>query len=100
MAKALKIVAKKPGFRRAGRSFGDEPTFIPVVDLKKDEIEALQNERMLVVHEVDIEDETAAVAKKSGKEATIEETDNTASTNEKDSSTNGKTGGKRAAGKQ
>ncbi|MGC4076865.1 MAG: HI1506-related protein [Rubrivivax sp.] len=53
--KALRVVSRKEGFRRAGRAFGAEPVEIPLSDLKKPEIEALKDEPMLVVTEVEIE---------------------------------------------
>ena len=52
---ALRVVAKRDGFRRAGRRFGAEPTDIPMSELKKAEIEALKGDAGLVVHEVEIE---------------------------------------------
>lgn len=53
--KALRVVSRKEGFRRAGRAFGAEPVEIPLSDLKKGEIEALKGEPMLVVTEVEID---------------------------------------------
>lgn len=56
MAKALKIKSTKDGFRRAGRSFSStEDTLILLKDLKEGEKEALLEEPILVVVEVDID---------------------------------------------
>lgn len=57
--KALRVVARTPGFRRAGRAFGVEPTDIPLSDLSEKQIEALRKERELVVMDVDIDAEEA-----------------------------------------
>lgn len=53
--KGLRIVAKREGFRRAGHAFGSEPLTIPLSKLTPDEVEQLENDRMLVVVRVDIE---------------------------------------------
>jgi len=57
---ALRVVAKREGFRRAGRRFGAEPQEIPLSELKKPEIEMLKNDPSLVTHEVEIEVEATA----------------------------------------
>lgn len=44
----VKVVAKRPGFRRAGRVFGDEPTLIALDELGDGELDALLSEPMLV----------------------------------------------------
>lgn len=51
----LRIVAKREGFRRAGRQFGATPTDIPLSQLTKESIESLKGEPMLVVTDVEIE---------------------------------------------
>lgn len=64
MAKHLKILAKKNGYRRAGRGFSDkEPALIPVDKLSEEHREALINDSQLLVTEVDVE----APAKAAGK---------------------------------
>lgn len=47
--KALRVIAKRDGFRRAGREFSGEATFIPVEELTDEEYELLATEPMLVV---------------------------------------------------
>lgn len=58
--KALRVVARTPGFRRAGRAFGVEPTDIPLSDLSKQQVEALRKERELIVMDVDIDAASSA----------------------------------------
>ncbi len=54
MARALKIKAKKPGFRRAGFSFDDAAErIIPLSDLTQEQIDALKAEPNLLVSEID-----------------------------------------------
>lgn len=62
--RALRVVAKRDGFRRAGRRFGAEPVDIPLADLnrKTNELEMLKADPMLVCHEVDIEVAAGAAA--------------------------------------
>ncbi|MBX3589079.1 MAG: hypothetical protein AB7I35_12275 [Ramlibacter sp.] len=57
---ALRVVARRDSFRRIGRRFGAEPVDIPLSELKKAEIEALRADRLLVVHEVEIDGGEAA----------------------------------------
>lgn len=45
----VKVVAKRAGFRRAGRAFGDEAVFIALDELGEGELDSLMNEPMLVV---------------------------------------------------
>lgn len=52
-AQALRVIAKRDGFRRAGRTFSGEATFILLEDLTEDEYEQLITEPMLVVDLVD-----------------------------------------------
>lgn len=63
--KALRVVAKREGFRRIGRRFGGEPTDIPLTELKDDEIKALTSDPGLVCVEttVDAPEEAAAESK-------------------------------------
>lgn len=53
--KALRVVAKREGFRRAGRVFGAMPTFIPLDTLRPDAHDAIVNDPNLVALEVDAE---------------------------------------------
>ena len=54
--KGLRVVSRsEQGFRRCGRSFGVEPTVIPLSELSDDELEMLKGERNLVAIEVDLE---------------------------------------------
>ena len=57
MAIALKIKAKRNGFRRAGFSFSDQETIIPVNDLTKEQVEALKAEPNLLVSEIEIKEQ-------------------------------------------
>ena len=52
--KGLRVVAKKDGFRRAGRVFTGDAQVIPYEDLTAEEVEQLTTESMLVVMEVDL----------------------------------------------
>lgn len=57
MAKVLKIKAKTDGYRRAGIEFkASETTIIPLTDLKKEQIEALNKDKNLLVVEGDDKD--------------------------------------------
>lgn len=60
--RGLKVVSRRPSFCRAGRQFTGEPTIIPLSELTEDEVDALKDEPMLVVQEVDIEPEDEATA--------------------------------------
>ena len=53
--RALRIVAKRDGFRRAGHVFGSAAVTLPLNVLSDDQYEQLKSEPMLVVSEVDIE---------------------------------------------
>lgn len=58
MAKALKIKAKRNGYRRAGYRFSDTgDTTIELTELKKEQIEQLKADKNLLVAEVDIKPE-------------------------------------------
>lgn len=61
--KGITVHSKKDGFRRCGRAFPiSEPTKIALEDLKRDELEQLKKEPMLVVVEGEIEGEAPAAA--------------------------------------
>lgn len=62
LIKALKVVAKAEGFRRAGRAWSTKPTTVPLAELQAEQVEALHAEPALVVTEVDIEPEAAPKA--------------------------------------
>ncbi len=66
MAKKLQIISKRDGFRRAGHAFSSTPTLLDPADLKKEQIEALKAEPMLVVVEVDVKEEKPAGKKTGG----------------------------------
>ena len=53
--KALKVVPKRAGFRRAGHAFPDGETVIPLGELTDEQYAQLTNEPMLVTFLVDIE---------------------------------------------
>ena len=52
--KALRISAKATAFRRAGITFGREPTVVMLSDLEKDQVELLRAEPMLTVEDVEV----------------------------------------------
>lgn len=54
--KMIRVIAKKDGFRRAGRAWSGT-TEVPVADFTKSQIEQLKNEPMLVVQEFEAPDE-------------------------------------------
>ena len=54
--KALKVVPKRAGFRRAGYAFPDGETVIPLADLTDTQYAQLTTEPMLVTHLVDAEE--------------------------------------------
>ena len=60
MVKALRVQAKRHGFRRAGRAWNKEAVDVPLSELTQDEIEQIRNEAMLTVAEVEIPAESAA----------------------------------------
>jgi hypothetical protein len=53
-------------FRRAGLSFTQIPTLVPLEDLDEDQIAALKDEPMLIVREVTELDDAAKAAMQSG----------------------------------
>lgn len=70
MPTALKIKAKKPGFRRAGFGFSDtEETTILLSALTKDQVAALKAEPNLLVSEIEIEAAEDKAAAKAAAEA-------------------------------
>lgn len=64
--KALRVTARRDSFRRIGRKFTAEPVDIPLSELKNTEVAALRADKLLVVHEVDI-DAPAESAEAEGK---------------------------------
>lgn len=52
--KALQIRAKGERFRRAGLTFGREPTVLKLADLSKEQVAALKAEPQLAVEEIEI----------------------------------------------
>lgn len=54
--KILRIIAKKPGFRRAGLAHPDHAVDHPVDAFTPEEVEAMKSEPMLVVQELDVPD--------------------------------------------
>lgn len=52
--RAIKVIPKRAGFRRAGREFPDGATTIPLSDLSEEQYEQLINEPMLVVLHTEI----------------------------------------------
>ena len=57
--KALKVVPKRAGFRRAGYAFPDGETVIPLADLTDEQYGQLTSEPMLVTFLVDGEEAPA-----------------------------------------
>lgn len=55
-SKALKVVPKRAGFRRAGYAFPDGETVIPLKELTDEQYAQLTNEPMLVTFLVDAEE--------------------------------------------
>lgn len=53
VAKALKVIPKRAGFRRAGYVFPDGETVIPLADMTDKQYEQLTNEPMLVTVLID-----------------------------------------------
>lgn len=51
----LAVTSIRDGFRRAGYSFGKQPTVIPVSDLSEEQMEAIANEPMLSVRMVRVD---------------------------------------------
>lgn len=62
----LRVIARRDGFRRAGRSFSAEPTEIPLDELTREQIAQLRAEGQpggqLVVIDIDIEPPATAAA--------------------------------------
>ena len=58
--KGIRVISRPAQFRRAGYTFTSEPTTIDLAELTDEQLEALRNERNLVVTEVDIAAETNA----------------------------------------
>ncbi len=52
---ALRVTARRDGFRRAGRAWPGEPTIVPLSELSEDQVALLRGESMLVVEDVEIE---------------------------------------------
>lgn len=50
----LKVVPKRPGFRRAGYAFPDGETIIPLSEITEDQYNALISEPVLVTMLVDL----------------------------------------------
>lgn len=51
--KGLEVISKKDGFRRAGREWSGTQT-VSLAELTNDQVDALMNEPMLVVREVEL----------------------------------------------
>jgi hypothetical protein len=62
--KILRIIAKKPGFRRAGLAHPDHAVDHRLDAFTPDEVEALKSETMLVVQELDVPDPEPESGKK------------------------------------
>ena len=54
--KIVRITAKRPGFRRAGKAHPDTPTDHPAEVFSAAELRALKTEPQLVVQELDLPD--------------------------------------------
>lgn len=54
--KAIRIISKRPGFRRAGIAHPDSPVDHPIDRFTKEQVEQLKAEPTLVVMEVDLPD--------------------------------------------
>lgn len=53
--KGLKVISAREGFRRGGHAFGKEPRVVALSELTPEQAEAIREEPMLAVAEVDIE---------------------------------------------
>jgi len=53
--KALRVTAKRPSFWRSGLEFGATPRVVSLADLTPEQAEAIREEPMLVVEDVDAE---------------------------------------------
>ena len=63
MAKKIRIISKRHGFRRCDIAHSEEPAFYDLDDFTEDEVHQLTNEPMLVVDIVEVGedgDETSA----------------------------------------
>lgn len=58
--KALRVVAKRDSFRRAGYEFTAESKTIPLAELSKDAHAAIMADPSLVAHEVEIDTDDEA----------------------------------------
>lgn len=65
--KILRIIAKKPGFRRAGMAHPDHAVDHRLDAFTPDEVKALLAEPMLVVQELDVPDPEPEKKAKTGK---------------------------------
>ena len=50
----LRVTARSASFRRAGIQFGSTPVDVPVKDLKREQIEAIKSDPMLIVVETEV----------------------------------------------
>ena len=56
---ALSVVSKHEGFRRTDRAWSTSPTVVKLSELSEDEIKAIKEEKMLIVTEVEVDEESA-----------------------------------------
>jgi len=63
----INTVKTVKSFRRAGMSFTQTPTLVPLKDLNEDQVTALKAEPMLIVREVTELDDDATAAIQAGK---------------------------------
>lgn len=59
---ALRVVARRDSFRRAGYAFSAEPRTIPLAELTKEQINMLRNDPLLVVMDVELPEEPGTPA--------------------------------------
>lgn len=52
--KGIEVVATRESFRRGGHAFGREAVTLPLSELTPEQLEAIRNEAMLIVRDVDI----------------------------------------------
>jgi len=64
MVKVLRITSARPGFRRAGIAHPAEPTSYPLDFFSDAQLEALRNEPMLTVEQVDADEMTPIISGK------------------------------------
>lgn len=67
MVPGIKVIARADSFRRAGRVFTVEPTLIALDSLKKEQIEQLRREPLLVVVDTEVPAPEAPAAEASTK---------------------------------